>query len=35
LEAELPDLRLVRHRRFQLGLNHLFVFERARPRQAA
>lgn len=35
LEAELPDLRLVVHRRFQLGLNHLFVFERARPRQAA
>ena len=33
VEAELPDLRLVRRKRFQLGLNYLFVFKRAEPRQ--
>jgi hypothetical protein len=34
LEAELPDLHLVRRRRFQLGLNYLLVFERAKPRHS-
>jgi len=35
LEAALPDLRLVRRKRFQLGLNYLLVFERAEPRPPA
>lgn len=35
LEAQLPDLRLVRRKRFQFGLNYLFVFQRAERRRPA